>query len=208
MEILNRLLDWLYYEAIVPLFHFLAVLLSLVFIRPLAALGVPVWLHVMLLAILTACFSFWMRSRLKVDEKVRRFNELFAEKRRRQQDLQLIPEKYSREALYRITDEELNSDFNTYLAHHYARYVTVYMLPIFLVLAWLNSAFNETVATGRSGSSVYIVDLPGTVLGISGFTVTSVFLLTYVLCLIIGFQILRRRRAAHALNTDSSENTE
>ncbi len=207
MEQLNRALDWLYYDGIVPLFHALAWLLSLVFIRPLAALGTPVWLHVLLLAVLTACFSFWMRSLLRVDEKVRRFNELFAEKRRRQQDLQLIPEKYSREALYRITDEELNSDFNTYLAHHYARYVTVYMLPIFLVLAWLNSVFSDGLLTERFGS-IYVVTLPANGLGIGGLTVTSVFLLTYVLCLIIGFQILRRRRRRRAATAEFSESSE
>jgi hypothetical protein len=128
-----------------------------------------------------------------VDQKVRRFNELFAEKRRRQQDLQMIPEKYSREALYRITDEELNSDFNTYLAHHYARYVTVYMLPIFLVLAWLNSVFDTALLTSRYGS-IYIVPFPANGLGVAGFSVTSLYLLTYVVCLIVGFQILRRRR--------------
>lgn len=200
MESLNRLLDWLYYDCIAPLFRLAGQLLDLLLIQPLVLLHVPVWLHVTLLAVLTACFSFFLRRLLKVEEKVKHFNALFAEKRRRQQDLQLITEKYSREALYRVTDDELNSDFNTYLAHHYARYVTVYMLPLFLVLAWLNGVFSETVLLARAGRS-YALAVPANGFGVQGMSVTAVFLLTYVLCLIIGFQILRRKsRQAEAEN--------
>ena len=193
MESVNRILDWLYFDCITPLFQLLARLLSLVFIQPLAYLHVPVWQHVAMIAVLTACFSFFLRHLLRVDEKVKHFNAVFAEKRRRQQDLQLIPDKYSRAALYRVTDDELNSDFNTYLAHHYARYVTVYMLPVFLVLAWLNSVFSETMLTNRFGHP-FVLKIPVNSFGVSGLSVTSIFLLTYVLCLIIGFQVLRRRK--------------
>ena len=203
MESLERIFDWLFYDGIAPLFQLLGRLLSLVFIQPLASMHLPVWLHVILIAVLTAMFSFTLRHLLKVDEKVKRFNTLFAEKRRRQQDLQLIPNKYSREALYRVTDDELNSDFNTYLAHHYARYVTVYMLPIFLVLAWLNSVFSENMLMARFGHP-FVLQVPANSFGVAGLSVTSIFLLTYVLCLIIGFQVLRRRNRSRAAR-DGSE---
>lgn len=192
MEVFNRLLDWLYYDCIAPLFQLVGRLLSLIFIQPLVMLHVPLWLHVIILAVLTACFSFFLRRVLKVEQKVKHFNALFAEKRRRQQDLQLISDKYSREALYRVTDDELNSDFNTYLAHHYARYVTVYMLPLFLVLAWLNTMFTETVILARTGRT-FVLNVPANSFGIPGMSVTSLFILTYVFCLILGFQILHRR---------------
>ncbi len=192
MEGLNNILDWLYYDCISPLFQLFGRLLSLILIQPLVFLHMPVWLHVVFLGVLTACFSFFLRHLLHVEQKVKHFNALFAEKRRRQQDLQLISDKYSREALYRVTDDELNSDFNTYLAHHYARYVTVYMLPLFLVLAWLNTVFTETVLLSRTGHP-FAVLVPANSFGISGLNVTSVFLITYVLCLIAGFQVLRRR---------------
>jgi hypothetical protein len=55
-----------------------------VFILPLAWLGVPVWLHVIVLAILTSVFSFSLRRLPRVEEKVQYSNALFAEKRRRQ----------------------------------------------------------------------------------------------------------------------------
>ena len=191
MESINRIFDWLYYDCIGPIFQMIGRLLSLVFIQPLVWLHVPVWLHVALIAVLTSCLSFFVRSLLGVDEKVRCFNTLFAEKRRRQQDLQMIPEKYSREALYRVTDDELNNDFNTYLAHHYARYVTVYLLPVFLVLAWLNMVFSETFLTQLNGTT-YLFSVAENNFGISGLSVTFVFLLVYVVSLIVGFRLRRK----------------
>jgi len=193
MESLNCILDWLYYDCIAPLFHLTGRLLSLILIQPLVSLHVPLWLHVALIAILTACFSFSLRRLLKVDEKVKHFNDLFGEKRRRQQDLQFISDKYSREALYKVTDDDLNNDFNTYLAHHYARYVTVYMLPVCLVLAWLNTVFSEAMISNLLGRS-FVLNVPANDYGISGLSVTFIFLLTYVLSLIVGFQFLRWRK--------------
>lgn len=157
-------------------------LLSLVLIQPL------VWLHVALIAVLTSCLSFFVRRLLSVDEKVQRFNALFAEKRRRQQDLQMIPDKYSREALYRVTDDELNNDFNTYLALHYARYVTIYLLPVFLILAWLNMVFSETFLT-QLDETTYLFSVTENNFGILGLTVTFVFLLVYVVSLFVGFRL-------------------
>lgn len=195
MESLSRILDWLFYDCITPVFLLLGRLLSLVFIKPFTLLNTPLWLHIIVLAILMAFFSFYLRRLLKVEEKVQRFNALFAEKRRRQQDLQYITEKYSREALYRVTDDELNSDFNTYLAHHYARYVTVYMLPLFLVLAWLNSVFSEAYLLQRLGHP-YVLLVPANRFGITGLSVTALFLFVYVLCLIVGFHLMRRKKKA------------
>ncbi len=191
MEILNRSLDWLYFGVLTPIFHAIAWLLSLVFIRPLAWLHTPVWLHVALLGALTAFFSLQLRSLLKVDEKVARFNAMFAEKRRRQQNLQYIPDKYSREALYKVTDDELNHDFNTYLANHYARYVTVYLLPVFLVLAWLNTVFSDSMLQKIVGIP-YAIPVPENRFAIQGITISAVFLLSYLSGLMIGFYLKRK----------------
>jgi len=195
MDTLNQLLDWIYFGVITPVFRLIGWLLSLVFIRPLAALHTPVWLHVAVLGLLTAAFSHYVRYLLKVDEKVARFNELFAEKRRRQMDLQLIPDKYSREALYRVTDDELNSDFNSYLAHHYARYVTVYLLPVFLILAWLNTVFSPSVLMAKSGMP-YVVAVPDNRFGVQGLSVTAIFLLAYIAGLIMGFYLKKKRNSS------------
>ncbi len=192
MELFNEICDWLFYGIIEPLFLGLSRVLSGLLLVPMEMVHLPVWLQVSLVAMFTALFSLALRTLLRVDEKVHRFNEIFTEKRRRQQDLQLIPDKYSRDALYRVTDEELNEMYNTYLAYHYARYVTIYLLPIFLVLAWLNNHFSEAVLRQRLGSAM-VIRLPENGFGVQGLSVTFIFLVVYILCLIAGFRYRRRR---------------
>ncbi len=194
MDTFLHFLDWLYFDGLVPLFSWIARACTLITIEPMNRLHLPAGVQVIVIAVVTGIFSLTLRQWLRVDEKVRRFQELFAEKRRRQQDLQLIPDKYSRAALYELTDEELNSDFNTYLAHHYARYVTIYMLPLFLVLAWLNRV---VMPASRGGETIaYVVHFPTPLCGIGGLTVTGLFLLAYLLTLVAGFRLIRHRRPA------------
>ncbi len=193
MNILNSFLNGLYYGLIAPFFRFCANTLTLLFIRPMTLLHLPAWFQVGVIAVLLAMFAFWMRALLRVDERIEEFNRQFAEKRKQQQELRHIPDKYSRDALYRTTDEELNEEYNTFIAYHYARYVMIYMLPLFLVLAWLNSVFSEPWLQARHGRP-FLVPLPENSLGVGGLSVTFVFLLCYILTLIVGFQIRRRRK--------------
>ncbi|WP_457574863.1 hypothetical protein [Desulfolithobacter sp.] len=194
MELLYGLLDWLYYGVIAPFFLLLSRILTLIFLKPLQLLGFPVWLQVAFIAVLTAALAFRIRRWLRVEEKVREFNERFAEKRKAQQDLQLISDWKSRDALYRATDEELNHEYNTFLAYHYARYVLVYLLPLFLILAWLNNYFSAPWLIDRFGKP-FVVPLPDNRFGAQGLSVTFIFLLVYVVSLIIGFRIKKYRRS-------------
>ena len=190
MDVLNSFLNGLYYGLIAPFFRFCARVLTLLLIRPMTLLHLPPWLQVCVIAVLAGLFAFWMRGLLRVDERVREFNRRFAEKRRQQQELRHIPDKYSRDALYRTTDEELNEEYNTFLAYHYARYVMIYMLPLFLILAWLNSVFSAPWLMARYGRP-YLVALPPNSFGIGGLSVTFLFLLCYILTLVVGFRIQR-----------------
>lgn len=192
-QTLYSLADHLYDGLLVPFFLFVVRLLNMVFIHPLIALHVPLWLHLSLLAALTAGLSFAIRKWLKAEEKTRKFHERFAEKRKRQQDLRLIPEKHSRLALYRVTDKELDEDYNRWLARHYARYVMIYLPPVFLALAWLNSLFPET-ALIRAHGIPFVCRVPANRFGIQGLSVTAVFLLAFVISLATGFYIRRRTR--------------
>ncbi len=90
-----------------------------------------------------------------------------------------------------MTDDELNDDFNTYLANHYARYVTVYLLPVFLVLAWLNTVFSDSVLQKVVGIP-YAIPVPKNHFLIQGLSVTAVFLLSYLLSLMAGFFLKRK----------------
>ena len=139
---------------------------------------------------LLACGSMTVRRLLRVDDKLASFNTAFAAKRAEQQQLQLIADRRSRNAFYRCTDEELNQEYNNFLAHHYARYVLIYLLPVFLTLAWLNSVFTTDALLALNGTP-YVLILPENSYGVNGLSVTFVFLLAYVLSLLIGFRLRR-----------------
>lgn len=197
MEFINSQLDWLYFTVLVPLFTWGAHLLTLLLITPFINLKVPLLPHVAGLGTLLAILALGLRNLLQVEQKVAAFNTSFDAQRSRQQDLQLISDKRSRDALYRATDEDLNSSYNTFLAQHYARYVLIYLLPLFLSLAWLNSVFSQEYLYERLGQGS-LVTLPPNGYGAQGLSVTFVFLVSYVLSLVIGFRVRRlfRCRAA------------
>ncbi len=192
MEVFNSVLDWLYYDLIGPLFSLTARTMDLLFLMPMGRFGVPEWLQVVLVSVLTVLFAFWLRRLFKVEERIAAFRVSFVAKREQQMELQMITEKHSREALYRCTDEELNHDFNIYLAQHYARYVSIYLLPLFLTLAWLNRSLSEEWLTTHYGVP-FVLPAPANSMGIEGLSVTFVFLVTYVIALIIGFNLHRFR---------------
>ena len=191
MDWCNRLLDLLFYDIIAPFFYILGQFLELLLIKPLVHLHLPLYAHIMILAVLTVLLAFWMRGLFRVEEKVTLFNEKFSKKRQKQQELQLISEKYSREALYKVTDDELNADYNTFIAQHYVRFVSIYLLPIFLILGWLNTIFSETLLLELTGNS-YVFQVPVNHFGVTGISVTGVFLISYVISLMVGFFVVKR----------------
>lgn len=192
MDTLNQLCDWLYFGLIEPFFVLLAKLLKLVLLHPLNLVHAPIWLQICLVAMLTATLAFWLRKILRVDEKLQDFNHRFAEKRQAQEDFRLVSNKHGRNAMYQSTDDDLNTAYNTYLAGHYGRYVLIYLLPIFFTLAWLNNVYSDTFLTQQFGLP-FVLPVPENRFGVQGLSVTSIFLLTYVVSLIVGFRIRRYR---------------
>ncbi|MBM9613558.1 hypothetical protein JWJ90_04575 [Desulfobulbus rhabdoformis] len=187
MDQLTELLDVIYLNYLTPLFVGTGYVLEFLLITPFLSMHLPPLAHVILLAGVLAMFSFSLRRLLRVEQKVRQFNTDFAAKREKQQNLQLISDKQSRSALYRVTDEELNDEYNRFLAGHYARYVSIYLLPLFLILAWLNTIFTPTFLERYHGSP-YLWPLPIQSMGVGGLNLTFCFLVAYIGWLIIGFQ--------------------
>jgi len=188
MDLLYRFLDWIFYGLIEPLFITLGQGLSLVLLRPLEILQLPVALQVTVIAILTALLSFTLRHLLQVNSRQKIFRNQFVSKRKQQDNVKYISDWKTRDALYRRMNQDIDEDFNTYLAQHFVRYVTVYMLPIFLVMAWLNTFLSNSILIDRF-DSYYI--LPLNIAGIEGLTVTGVFLIVYIAALVVGFRLKR-----------------
>ena len=192
-----KVLDFIFYGIISPCFELLAQGLTMVLITPLVTLGLPIALHISLLAMGTALLALWLRRQLKIEEEVKTFNETFYAKRAKQKNLQCINNKYLRSAMYEASDNDLNHDYNTFLAHYYGRYVLIYLLPVFLVMAWLNTIFSEDILLHDLGRT-FALALPIDFHGIQGLSVTAIFLLSYLLTLIGNFFWQRRKNIPSA----------
>ncbi|MCB2180845.1 MAG: hypothetical protein KQH63_02330 [Desulfobulbaceae bacterium] len=188
MDILNRFLDLVFYQLIEPLFRFIARTLDFLLMEPMTALNMPIALQITVIAVLTALISFALRRLLKVDSREEKFLTEFASQKKQQENVKYVNDWKSRDALYRTMDNELDEDFNTYLAQRFFRYVSTYMLPIFLVMAWLTSAFPDEKVMASTGSR-FIFNLPFGGQERYGLTVAAVFLFAYIVSLFVGFKI-------------------
>lgn len=191
MEMVNNILDFLFYGMIQPLFMGIRDLLDLVFLDTLSFFSIPHSGQVVVVAICTVLFAFSLRSWLKVDAKEKIFRKKFTAQKVQRDTIGIIRDPKSRDALYTSADQSIDEDFNTYLAQHYFRYVLIYLLPLFLVMAWLNSSLDERVLPVASGQP-YLFFLPSQPLGMHGVSVTLLFLLSYIVSLIVGFQLKKR----------------
>lgn len=171
----------------------MAQVLYFTLLKPLILLNIPIWIQICVIAVLTVTFAFWLRRILRVEEKVKKFKQGFTEKRMPQKDFKLIKDKRQRSDMYKASDDELNDIYNTFLAEHYARYVLIYLLPVFLIMAWLNDVYSTEVLLARTGYP-FVINAPENDHGIQGFSVTLIFLVTYIISLITGFIIRRRFR--------------
>ncbi len=191
MQMLNSILDSLFYGFIQPSLQFVLNIFDLVFLDTLSFLSIPYSIQVVLIAIGTVCFAFFLRRWLDVEAKEKIFRKKFVAQKTERDNIAIIPDKKNRDAMFTSADQSIDEDFNTYLAQHYFRYVLIYLLPLFLVMAWLNNSLDEHVLPVASGQP-YLCLLPSQPLGMQGVSVTLLFLLTYIASLIVGFQLKKR----------------
>ncbi len=183
-------LDWLFAALVFPVFVGIAQGLDVLVLRPLSFLNVPIVLQTIIIAALTGCLSLAIRSLVKVEREEGLFREMFKDKRSKQQNIELISDWKTRDTFYRTTDSDIDDDFNTYLAQRFARHTAAYLLPIFLVLYWLETALPKEKLVQLVGGP-YALPLPANGYGIEGLSVPFIFLVAYAASL-IGLFIARR----------------
>lgn len=191
MQLLNTILDFIFYKGIYPTLLFIRNIFDVVFLGTLSFLSIPYSIQVVLIAICTVCFAFSLRRWLDVEAKEKIFRKKFVAQKTERDNISIIPDKRNRDAMFTSADQSIDEDFNTYLAQHYFRYVLIYLLPLFLVMAWLNSSLDERVLQVVSGQA-YLFLLPSQPLNMQGVSVTLLFLLSYIVSLIVGFQLKKR----------------
>ena len=181
---MSILLDSLYFEIISPVFIVVAKGLEMLFLQPLQFLQIPPVLQIMFIAFLTGMLSMAIRHLVHVEEKEAAFKSTFTQKKVAQDDLKLISDWKSRETFAKTIDNDIDNDFNRYLAERFARHGMVYLLPIFLSLFWLENVLDSGI----------LFDLPENRFGIQGIYPQFVFLLTYCLVLVTYFRIRRKKQ--------------
>jgi len=191
MQLLNTILDFIFYKGIQPIILLIRTVFDFVFLDTLSFFSVPYGVQVVIIAICTVCFAFSLRKWLDVDTKEKIFRTKFVAQKAKRDNIAIIPDKKNRDAMYTSADQSIDEDFNTYLAQHYFRYVLIYLLPLFLVMSWLNSSLDVQVLPTISGHP-YLFLLPSHPFNMEGVSVTLLFLLSYVVFLIAGFQIKKR----------------
>jgi Flp pilus assembly protein TadB len=187
------LLDTLYFGIISPIFSFLSRGLEFVLLEPLRIIQLPPALQVVVVAFFAAALSISIRKLIKVEEKEATFKAQFTAKKAKQEDLHLISDWKSREKFAKAIDDDIDEDFNTYLAGRFSRYGMAYLLPIFMTLFWLDGIITDT----------FLIALPEST-GYQGISTQIVFLFAYCTALFIYFK--RRKKRLKKVETQDIAN--
>ena len=188
MEMINALFDILFFDLVSPLFGLLGKGLELILLRPLQLLQLPPALQITVLAAFCALFSLYLRKVMHVEKKENDFRRRFLAKKEQQESLHLISDWKSREKFAKAMDDDIDEDFNTYLAGRFARYGLVYLLPVFLTLYWLENIFVQSP----------VITLPENSTGLTDIPYQAIFLATYCLTLFTVFTIRKKCRSMDA----------
>ncbi len=178
-QMVQTLLDAIYYHVVGPLFGISAKGLEFFILKPLQLLGLPPFIQVAVIALLTGILSVFIKKALRVDEKEQAFIREFEKKKAEQENFKLLEDWKSRKLLYETSDGELDEMYNTYLSRRFAWFGMVYLLPVFLCLYWLDSNFSAEMLIDLHGSP-YLLPLPPNFLGIPGLSTPLVFFVFYL----------------------------
>ncbi len=175
------------YGVLTPLFSSISHFLQVIIITPLEAIGAPLWLQVVLVALMTAGISIFIRKLLRVDEKEAAFQKAFMERKKAQELIKEIDDWKKQSVLYDASDKELDEKFNEYLAQRFARYGLTYLMPVFFALFWLDHIPSVVRLKEETGAE-FVIAFPSAVKGVSGISLPLLFMTVYLLVIFIYFK--------------------
>ena len=187
----NTVFDWIFTGIVVPLFSAASYVMELVLLGPMDALHIPFWLEIMVIASLTAFVSLFIRRLLKIDQKEAAFHDAFEARKEAQELIKDMDDWKKQSVLYDASDKQLDEEFNTYLAQRFARYGLTYLMPVFLMLFWLDSVRPACDLEARTGSP-FAVPLPQNSFGLPGLSVPLLFLAVYLAWIAAYFKFRNR----------------
>ncbi len=190
---ITDIFDWILAFIVVPVFSTSSHVLELVILKPMDAAGFPFWLEIVIIASLTALLSLFIRKLLRIDEKEAAFQEAFLTRKQAQELIKDVDDWKKQAVLYDASDKQLDEEFNTYLAQRFSRYGLTYLMPVFLVLFWLDNVRPAWLLEAQTGSP-FAINLPPNSLGIPGISVPLLFLAVYLPIIAAYFKFRKKPR--------------
>lgn len=181
----ESILDWLFETLLSPLVLAIGHGLEMIFLKPMDLLHIPIAVQLIVIASITAKLSMILRRKCKVDEKEELFRKKFSELKMGQQPIDSLDDWKARDVLYRSSDNMIDDEFNIYLAQRFSRQMQVYLLPIFVVLFWLESVLPAKAITLWGNGINGVQSIP-----------VSLFFLTAYVAALITFNVIHKRTKA------------
>ncbi|MDH3347863.1 MAG: hypothetical protein OEM02_07165 [Desulfobulbaceae bacterium] len=176
---IENILDIVAQYCLYPAFIALDQILYFFFLLPMETVKMTLPLQVFIIACCTAFLSLYIRSKLQVREKEKLFLKSLTHKKKDQKQLELLDDWKLQKVLYEYSDNEIDEEFNTYIAQRFAQYGLSYLLPIFLIMGWLNHHFPRPLILERLGHE-YILSLPENRWDLPGLHIPAIFFISYL----------------------------
>lgn len=173
---------------IMPLLQALSDILEFFLIKPMSLIGFPVAVQIFLASAFTATLSIFIRKAVRMEKEERDFHQKFSEKLSLQKDISKLGDWKMKKLMYDASDSELDEAFNTYIAGKYVRYAASYLIPLFAGEIWINNIFNPEKMHIINGMP-HVLPIPSNSYGIEGISVSSFFLISYIIFLTVLFYI-------------------
>ena len=175
---MNALLDWLWFMLVSPAFRLLSRALELILLGPMTYLHLAPLLQIFLVGAGVALLSRLLRRLLRVEEKESAFLRIFTARQSSQQYLKDIQDWKVRSVLATASDQELDEEYNKYLAQRFALYGLVYLLPVFFTMVWLDAValpMGSECLVPLPANSYGIATIPWSIFFFCGYFVVLLF---------------------------------
>ena len=137
----NDFLGRLFENVVLPGFRTAAEFMDAVILGPLQAAGIPSTAKITIIGLLTWAVSSFLNRLLRMERQSQEFRTTFTkEKDDWTAAVAAAPNPESRSTMLGLRDSSLDHLYNNYLAGLFVRNGVAYLLPVLLVLLWLDSS--------------------------------------------------------------------
>ncbi len=185
------LLNWIWVHILTPVASATGKGLEIMILKPLSGAGLDPFWQVLIVGVLTAFISIFIAKLLRTEAKEERFRKIFLEKKAIQENFKNVEDWKMKKVLYETSDSDLDEEYNNFVAQKFAHFGATYLLPIFLILFWLNLNFPVEKLMEITGSN-FLLLLPKNPIHLKGLSVPVTFFIGYLPTITLGKRLIKR----------------